>query len=50
MHVDVDWDKFKIAEKELSIDILVLYENTESTLSNKTEIREEILKEILEEF
>ena len=50
MHVDVDWDKFKIAEKELSIDILILYENTESTLSNKTDIRAEILKEILEEF
>lgn len=50
MHVDVDWDKFKIAERELSIDILVLYNNTESTLSNKTDIRAEILKEILEEF
>lgn len=50
MHVDVDWDRFKTVEKELSIDILVPYENTESTLSNKTDIRAEILKSILEEF
>ena len=50
MRVEVDWEKFKTVEKELSIDILVPYENTESTLSNKTDIRAEILKSILEEF
>ena len=50
MHVEVDWERFKTVEKELSIDILVPYENTESTLSNKTDIRAEILKSILEEF
>ncbi len=50
MHVQIDWQRFKMSEKELSIDILVPYENTESTLSNKADIRAEILKEILEEF
>ena len=50
MHVKVDWERFKMAEKELSIDILVPYENTESTLSNKADIRAEILKQILDEF
>ena len=50
MHVQIDWQRFKMSEKELSIDILVPYENTESTLSNKADIRAEILKDILEEF
>jgi len=50
MRVEVDWERFKTVEKELSIDILVPYENTEATLSNKTDIRAEVLKSILEEF
>jgi len=36
--------------RELSIDIMVAYKNTESTLSDSKEVRSEILRQLLEEF
>ncbi len=48
--IDVDEDLFKIETRDLSIDIMVAYKNTENTLSDAKEIRAEILRNLLEEF
>ena len=48
--IKVDYDLFKVETRELSIDIMVAYENTENTLSDATEIRSEVLRNILDEF
>lgn len=50
MHIDIDWDLYKIEVRDLSIDIMVPYSNTEGTFSDSADVRSEILKEILEEF
>lgn len=50
MHINIDWDLFKIQIRELSVDILIAYQNTEGTLTDSKDIRAEILREILEEF
>jgi|TARA_Y100000994_G_scaffold102628_1_gene84519 hypothetical protein len=46
----VDHDLAKIEPRELSIDIMIPYKNTENTLTDSKSIRDEILKEVLEEF
>ena len=48
--IDVDEDLFKIETRDLSIDIMVAYKNTENTLSDAKEIRAEILRNLLEEL
>ena len=50
MHIQIDWDLYKIEVRDLSIDIMVPYSNTEGTFSDSADVRSEILKEILEEF
>jgi len=50
MHINIDWDLYKIEVRDLSIDIMVPYSNTEGTLSDSADVRSEILREILEEF
>ena len=50
MNINIDWDLFKIQIRELSVDILIAYQNTEATLSDSKDIRAEILREILDEF
>ena len=50
LNVEVDHDLFKVETRDLSIDIMVAYKNTENTLSDAKEIRAEILRNILEEF
>jgi len=50
MHIEIDWDLYKIEVRDLSIDIMVPYSNTEGTFSDSGDVRSEILKEILEEF
>ena len=50
MHIDIDWDLYKIEVRDLSIDIMIPYSNTEGTFSDSADVRSEILKEILEEF
>ena len=50
LNIDVDEDLFKIETRDLSIDIMVAYKNTENTLSDAKEIRAEILRNLLEEF
>ncbi|MDA1168357.1 MAG: small multi-drug export protein, partial [archaeon] len=50
MHINIDWDLFKIQIRELSVDILIAYQNTEGTLSDSKDVRAEILREILDEF
>ena len=50
LNVEVDHDLFKVETRDLSIDIMVAYKNTENTLSDAKEIRAEILRNLLEEF
>ena len=50
MQINIDWDLYKIEVRDLSIDIMVPYSNTEGTFSDTADVRSEILKEILEEF
>ncbi len=46
----IDWDLFKLKERELSIDIMVPYENTSATMIPSADVRSEILRRLLEEF
>jgi len=46
----IDWDLFKLKERELSIDIMVPYENTSATMIPSADVRSEILRHLLEEF
>tara|TARA_Y100000991_G_scaffold49989_1_gene36123 strand:+ start:3105 stop:5225 length:2121 start_codon:yes stop_codon:yes gene_type:complete len=48
--IEVDDDLFKTEIRELSIDIMVAYKNTENTLSDAAEVRAELLRSLLEEF
>jgi len=48
--IDIDDDLFKTEVRDLSIDIMVAYKNTESTLSDSKEVRSELLRTLLEEF
>ena len=48
--IDIDDDLFKTEIRDLSIDIMVAYKNTESTLSDSKEVRAELLRTLLEEF
>lgn len=48
--IDVDDDLFKTEVRDLSIDIMVAYKNTENTLSDAAEVRAELLRTLLEEF
>ena len=50
LKIDIEWDIFKFKVKELSIDVLVAYRTTNSTIASKIDVRAEILKEILNEF
>lgn len=50
LNVEVDWELFKVDARELSVDIVVPYKNTDDTLSDHMDVRAEVLREILEEF
>jgi hypothetical protein len=50
LQIDVDWELYKIEPRELSIDIMVPYQNTDATFSDNRDVRAEVLKEILDEF
>jgi uncharacterized membrane protein len=48
--IDIDHELFKTEVRDLSIDIMVAYQNTENTLSDSKEVRAELLRNLLEEF
>ena len=48
--IEIDKDLFKTETRDLSIDIMVAYQNTENTLSDSNEVRAELLRNLLEEF
>ena len=50
LHINIDWDLYKIEVRDLSIDIMIPYSNTEGTFSDTADVRSEVLREILEEF
>ena len=50
LHIKIDWDLYKIEVRDLSIDIMVPYSNTDGTFSDVADVRSDVLKEVLEEF
>jgi len=50
LNIEIDWELYKIEPRDLSIDIMVPYKNTQSTLSDSKDVRAEVLREVLEEF
>tara|TARA_B110000444_G_scaffold259653_1_gene304089 strand:- start:5467 stop:7572 length:2106 start_codon:yes stop_codon:yes gene_type:complete len=50
LNIEIDWELYKLEPRDLSIDIMVPYKNTESTLSDSKDVRAEVLREVLEEF
>ena len=50
LNIEIDWELYKTETRDLSIDIMVAYKNTESTLSDSKDVRAEVLREVLEEF
>jgi hypothetical protein len=48
--ISIDHELAKVEPRDLSIDIMVPYKNTENTLSDSKTIRDEILREVLDEF
>jgi len=50
LKINIDWDLYKIEVRDLSIDIMVPYSNTDGTFSDINDVRSEILKDILDEF
>ncbi|MBT5595537.1 MAG: small multi-drug export protein [Euryarchaeota archaeon] len=50
LNIEIDWELYKIEPRDLSIDIMVPYKNTQSTLSDSKDVRSEVLREVLEEF
>jgi hypothetical protein len=50
LSIEIDWELYKIEPRDLSIDIMVPYKNTQSTLSDSKDVRAEVLREVLEEF
>jgi len=50
LHINIDWDLYKIEVRDLSIDIMIPYHNTEGTLSDSGDVRSDVLREILDEF
>tara|TARA_B100001564_G_scaffold359520_1_gene381640 strand:+ start:154 stop:2265 length:2112 start_codon:yes stop_codon:yes gene_type:complete len=50
LNIEIDWELYKIEPRDLSIDIMMPYKNTESTLSDSKDVRAEVLREVLDEF
>ena len=50
LELNIDWDLFRLKERELSIDVMVPYENTSATMIPSADVRSEILRRLLEEF
>jgi hypothetical protein len=48
--ISIDHELAKVEPRDLSIDIMVPYKNTENTLSDSKTVRDEILREVLDEF
>ena len=50
LKITTDWETFQYSERELSVDVFVAYENTESTIVAESDVRGSVLKGILDEF
>ena len=50
LHIAIDWDLYKIEVRDLSIDIMVPYSNTEGTFSDSADVRSDILRRNPDEF
>ena len=50
LKIAIDWETFQYMERDLSVDVFVAYENTESTIVAESDVRASVLKGILDEF
>ena len=50
LHIDVDWDGYKMQERAISIDVLVPYRTTMDTYVDRMDVRANLTKEVLSEF
>ncbi|MCS5527158.1 MAG: small multi-drug export protein [Candidatus Poseidoniales archaeon] len=50
LHLDIDWDGFGVRTRSLSIDVLVPYRTTQSSVIEPGQINSEMLKVVLEDF
>jgi hypothetical protein len=50
LRIEIDWDKWKMQEREISIDVLVPYRTTMETHVDTHDVRGEIVTRVLDEF
>ncbi len=50
LHLEIDWDEFGVRARSLSIDVLVPYRTTQSSIIKRKDINTEMLKVVLDDF
>ena len=50
LHLEIDWDEFGVRARSLSIDVLVPYRTTQSSVIEPKDINAEMLKVVLDDF
>ena len=50
IHLEIDWDGFGVRVRSLSIDVLVPYRTTQSSVIERSQIYSEMLKVVLDDF
>ena len=50
LHLEIDWDGFGVRPRSLSIDVLVPYRTTQSSVIERSQINAEMLKVVLDDF
>jgi hypothetical protein len=50
LHLEIDWDGFGVRPRSLSIDVLVPYRTTQSSVIERSQINSEMLKVVLDDF
>ncbi|MBT4059020.1 MAG: small multi-drug export protein [Euryarchaeota archaeon] len=50
LHIAIDWDEFRMRKRDLSIDVLVPYRATLSSVIEPSQVTSAMLKEVLDDF
>jgi len=50
LHIEIEWEEFGARERSLSVDVLVPFRTTESTVKKLGEVTAEMLKVVLDDF
>ena len=50
LHLEIDWEGFGVRPRSLSIDVLVPYRTTQSSVIERSQINAEMLKVVLDDF